>query len=296
MPARRSLRSRNALTSRISPPAPAASTRPRRAASSLGKQVTIARGSSDSPEGGKKAIHLTVKMPSNKLREATSSGRKGALDGLEPAYIVTGPRSNRGKKNYVVESESDEDSEEDVPVEDEIGEPEATDDDADAEENEEDEELEQDEPADDDEGESGAVEEDEDVEMENESPMPPPPILKMTGPRSKPSVTVTPAQNAKLKSVEAKEMGIEEEDEDLSSIESGGDEDAEGEDVEEADEMDQDDEGDIQSTGLGSRASTPDLSKMTKRQKSRLNEVMGSDFLQLPMGEFYNSNALNYST
>lgn len=299
MPARRSLRNRNALTSSPSPSKLAPPTRPRRTTSGQAKQVTIARESSDSPEGGKKAIHLTVKMPSGKLREATSSGRKGAPDGLEPAVIITGPRSNRAKKSYVVESETDEEDEEEevqeeqeegegeeeIPVEDQIGEPEVTDDDIDAEENEDDEEPEQDDPADEAELESGDGDEDEDVEMDDASPMPPPPVLKMTGPSSKPSVTVTPVQSGKLKSVEEKEMEMEDDDGDLSSINSEGEEDAEGEDIGDGDEMDPDDEGDIQSTILGSRASTPDLSKMTKRQKSRLNEVMGNDFLQLPMGE-----------
>lgn len=296
MSTRRSLRTRNNLTSKPSPPAPVVSPRPRRSASGPGKQVTIARESSDSPEGAKKAIHLTVKMPANKLREATSSGRGATRDGLEPADIITGPRSNRGKKSYVVESESDdeeeeeeeeeEEAEEDIPVEDQIGEPEATDDDIDADENDDDEEPEQDAAADEDDAESGSVEEDEDVEMEDESPMPPPPVFKMTGPASKPRVTVTPAKSGKLKGVEEKEMEAEEDDEDLSSINSEGDgeEDAEGEEIEDVDEMDQD-EGDIPSAGVGSRASTPDVSKMTKRQKSRLSEVMGNDFLQLPMGE-----------
>ena len=256
--------------------------------------MTIARDSSDSPEGAKKAIHLTVKMPSNTLREATSSKRKsGAPDGLEPAEIITGPRSNRGRKSYVVESESDDDEEEDEEgsegdgrVEEQIGEAEATDDDdVDGDGNEEEEEEQEgDEVADDDEGESGDVddEDDEDVEMDDGSPMPPPPVIKMTGAASKPTVTVTHAKNAKLKSVEDKEIEMEDEDEDLSSIESGGEEDAEGE---EEDELDQDDEGDLQTPPLGSRASTPDVSKMTKRQKSRLSEVMGNDFLQLPMGK-----------
>jgi len=298
MSTRRSLRTRNNLTYNASPPAPAASTRPRRSTSGPGKQVTIARDSSDSPEGAKKAIHLTVKMPANKLREATSSGRWGAPDGLEPADIITGPRSNRGKKSYVVESESDdeeeeeeeeeaeEEAEEETLVEDQIGEPEATDDDIDADENEEDEEPEQDAAADEEDAESDSGEEDEDAEMEDESPMPPPPVLGRTGIASKPSVTVTPAQSSKLKGVEEKEMEAEEDDEDLSSINSEGEDDAEGEEIGDVDEMDQDEEGDIQSTGVGSRASTPDVSKMTKRQKSRLSEVMGNDFLQLPMGEF----------
>lgn len=293
MPPRRSIRTRNSLTTTSSPPTSAASARPRRTASGVDKQVTIAREDSESPEGAKKAIHLKVKMPSNKLREATSGGRKGAPDGLETADMITGPRAKRStKRSYVVESESDEaedeeeEAEEEVPIEDQIGEPEVTDEDEDAAADEEDEEDEpdQDIAADEDEAESAEADEDEDEEMEDASPMPPPPVVTKKGPPSKPSLKVTPAQTGKLKSVEAKEMEMEEEDEDLSSIESG-EEDAEGEDLDEGDEMDQDDDREIESAGVGSRGSTPDLSKMTKRQKSRLSEVMGNDFLQLPMGE-----------
>ena len=300
MSTRRSLRTRNALTSPTRQSTPTISSRPRRTTSGQHKNVTIARDSSDSPDGGKKAIHLTVKMPSNKLREATSgSVKKGQSvaerERLEPAEIVSGPRGSRAKKSYVVESDSDdddgdedaegdevddeEDGDGDVHIEDQIGEPEQSDDD--------DEDVEVTGLADEDDEEQDEADEnedaegDDDVEMEDESPMPPPPIIKRTGPASKPSVTITPAQSGKLKSVEAKEMAMEDDDEDLSSIGSDGEEDAEGEDV----EMEQDDDdGDIQSLGTGSRGSTPDVSKMTKRQRSRLDQVMGSDdFLQLPM-------------
>lgn len=285
MPARRNLRSRNVLTSSSSQPAPPVSSRPRRAASGLSKEITIARESPESPDSPSKGIHLKVSMPSNKLREATSTGRKAA-GGLSSAAIVSGPRSNRAKKSYVVESESDEqdeeadEPEEDIPIEDQIGEPEATDDDINSHEDgsgEEDVEAEEE----DEEAESDDAAADEDAEMEDESPMPPPPVVKIKGPPSKPSVTVTPAQTGKLKSVEAKEMEMEEEDEELSTMGSDGEEDAEGDDL---DEMDQGMEGDLES-GLGSRASTPDPSKMTKRQLGRQNRIMEGNFLQLPMGK-----------
>lgn len=48
------------------------------------------------------------------------------------------------------------------------------------------------------------------------------------------------------------------------------------------DDADGDGDGDIATPG--SRDSTPDVTKMTKRQRSRLDQVMGNDFLQLPMG------------
>ena len=252
-------------------------------------------------------------MPSSKLREATS-GKKGAQtiserERLEPAEIVSGPRGSRAKKSYIVESESESEEEQDeedededaegdededleeeeeeeeeeevVPIEEQIGEPERSDDDVSPDEgndvDEEEEELEEaaDESADAD------ADGDDDVDMEDESPMPAPtpaPKKVSSAVLSKPSVTVTPAQTAPLKSVEAKEMSMADEDEDdeeLSSIES------DGEDMEQDDAED----GDAQSLGMGSRGSTPDVSKMTKRQRSRLDQVMGSDdFLQLPMG------------
>ena len=311
MPPRRTLRSRTTTTNLISPPSSPArttSSRPRRNASNpSAKEVTIARDPSTSPEG-KKAIHLTVKMPSSKLREATSGSSKkghsiGERERLEPAEIVSGPRGSRAKKSYVVESDSDEEEEDDedaegeeveddeedeeeeavVPIEDQIGEPEQSDDDVSADEGNEvanAEDDEEEEPEEGDESGEADAEGDEDVDMEDESPMPPPPIIKKTGgTASKPSVTITPAQSAHLKSVEAKEMEMEDDDEDLSSIDSEGG--AEAEDV----DMDaEDDDAETQSLGMGSRGSTPDVSKMTKRQRSRLDQVMGSDdFLQLPM-------------
>ena len=257
-------------------------------------------------------------MPSSKLREATS-GKKGGQsiserERLEPAEIVSGPRGSRAKKSYVVESESEseeeqdeeeddedaegdededleeeeEDEEEVLPIEEQIGEPERSDDDVspdegnDVEEEEEEEEEEELEEAGDESADADA-DGDDDVDMEDESPVPAPtPVPKKASGAipSKPSVTVTPAQTAPFKSVEAKEMSMadeEDEDEGLSSIES------DGEDV----EQDDADDGDAQSLGMGSRGSTPDVSKMTKRQRSRLDQVMGSDdFLQLPMGTF----------
>lgn len=247
-------------------------------------------------------------MPSSKLREATSGSSKkgqsiGERERLEPAEIVSGPRGSRAKKSYVVESESEEEEEDDedaegeeveedeedeeeeavVPIEDQIGEPEQSDDDVSADEGNEvanAEDDEEEEPEEGDESGEADAEGDEDVDMEDESPMPPPPIIKKTGgTASKPSVTITPAQTAHLKSVEAKEMEMEDDDEELSSIDSEGE--AEAEDV----DMDaDDDDAETQSLGMGSRGSTPDVSKMTKRQRSRLDQVMGSDdFLQLPM-------------
>ena len=276
--------------------------------------ITVAR--IPSPETNKKSIRLTVKMPSNKLREATSGVVRDSItvnshDRFDPSLIVTGPRGTRAKRAVIIDSGSeddeDEDEEEEAEAEEEDEDAEEEDDDeeaADEEEagSEEDAEGEEDDDADADaDGTSEEIEVDAggDTPMEDAAP-PPPPIIRMRGPASKPTVTVTPATNGKLKSVEAKEMQANnsDDDEELSELESamegdeadGGEDDAEGEEVGDDDQdMDQDDEdidSDADTPAAGSRASTPDVSKMTKRQRSRLDQVMGSDFLQLPMGEF----------
>ena len=298
MPAeRRTLRSRAALTAQPSLSSPKMG-RPRRATSGNQTQaVTVARSESRSPESAKKSIHLTVKMPSSKLREATSGKQKNvsvnSRDSFVGGAIVSGPRGSRAKRSIVVESESEDDEEEDEEVPDDQGmgdddneEEEEEDDDDEAEEDdeEEDEEEEEEEDAEGDSADAD-VDADGDAEMDDGAPLPPPPIIRMTGPAQQPSVIITPAKDDKAKSVESKEMEMEDDDEELSELDSeaeaeDGEEDAEGE----IDEMNQDEDG--RSLGTGSRASTPDISKMTKRQRSRLDQVMaGGDFLQLPMGE-----------
>ena len=316
MPERRSLRSRASLTAKSSPPPRVATmSRPRRTVSgTTNPAITVARTSSQSPDNSKKSIHLTVKMPSSKLREATSVGRKSSAassrGSFEFAVIVRGPRGSRAKRTIVEEcgSEADEKDEKEAEEEDEVEEEEQpsevedeeadadadVDVDADADADPEVDDLE------DAEGESEDADADGDVVMEDPG-SPPPPIIRMTGASSKPTLTVTPAPAGKLKSVEAKHMQVgdreDEEEEDLSELDSdaeandeeGGEEDAEGEDIPEEEGGDEDQEMDDESDGEtpaadGSRGSTPDVTKMTKRQRSRLDQVMGSDFLQLPMG------------
>ncbi|KAL9045030.1 MAG: hypothetical protein Q9214_001873 [Letrouitia sp. 1 TL-2023] len=283
MPEKRSLRTRSSLTNEEgSSTRGVAMTRSRRVTSGSTKPaVTVAR-TSQSPDEAKRSIHLTVKMPSSKLRQATAGPRRGAARAAtDVGEVVTGPRSSRAKRHIVVESESseEEEAEEEDDAGDEEGEEEDEDeandvDEVEEEEEEEDEEDEQDEAEDD-----ADADADGDIDMEDATPQPPPPILKITGPASKPAVSVTPAQVGEVKSVEAREMEMaeEEDDEELSDLGSEGDEDGEGDD----DDLDQDDES--RSVGDGSRDSTPDISKMTKRQRSRLDQVMGGDFLQLPM-------------
>ena len=250
-------------------------------------------------------------MPSSKLREATSGGVKGGTstgnsrNSFVPGEIVSGPRGSRAKRAVVIESGSeDEDEEEEEDVEDEEDEDaEGEDDDDDEAGSEEDAEGEEDEDV---EGTSEEIELDTggDTPMQDPAP-PPPPIMRMRGPASRPSVTVTPAKEGKVKSVEAKETQPgNSDDEELSDLESaegeeaeGGEEDAEGEEVGDEDQdMDQDDESadsDAETPAAGSRGSTPDVSKMTKRQRSRLDQVIGNDFLQLPMGKLLSTTPLS---
>ena len=244
-------------------------------------------------DDSKKSIHLTVKMPASKLREATSgSKRNGAInsrDSFEPGEILTGPRGSRAKRAIVEDSESEDEDEADDDEGDGNG------------YNDEDE----DEDEEDAQGESEDVDAEGDVDMDD---APPPPVIKATSSAgAKPTVTVTPAIKGKLKSVEAKEMEtVDNDDEELSELDSDDDEveeeeamdegdveeDAEGEadDVDEGDEgdeLDEEDSDDDATPGPGSRASTPDITKLTKRQRSRLDEVMNADLLALPSGMLY---------
>lgn len=303
MPERRVLRSRASLTSQMQPAKTAAASmslsRPRRAVSgSTTQSVTVARGTPPPPDDPKKSIRIRFTMPSSKLREVTSGSPVSTTtvgvnsrDNFEGGQIMTGPRGSRAKRPVVEESESEEEDEdegdghEDDQQDEDDDEPEAE-----IEEDEDDEEADND-----DSGDAEAdLDADGDLVMDDQPSIATPPprsAVKTKASPTKPSLTITPAQEGGKS--RAKEMELaDDDDEELSELDSEGDEeegleadaDAEGEEVAEMDEsMDQDDEN--PSVGTGSRASTPDVSKMTKRQRSRLDQVMGGDFLQLPMGK-----------
>lgn len=75
--------------------------------------------------------------------------------------------------------------------------------------------------------------------------------------------------------------GEEEEEEEDDGL---NDEDAEGE-TDDEEMLDSDDEGTgVNSPDFRSRTGTPDMSRLTKRQKSRLDEVYSADLLELPTG------------
>ncbi|KFY64801.1 hypothetical protein V496_03029, partial [Pseudogymnoascus sp. VKM F-4515 (FW-2607)] len=249
-------------------------------------RATLSRDPPSSPSNP--SLRLTVKMPVSKLRAATGgssrtggrSSSAGGRDRFAGGEILESKRARNVKKSYVVESESEEEDEE---MED-LG--------------DEDEDAEADEDDDMDLDEDAEGEEDADGDEDTEMAVLPPPILKISKPmKEKHSITVKPAK----KDVRVVATTDPSDDEELSDLESDveedeetmqvpADEDAEGEDEEieveeedeeeeeeEEDELDSDDEA-----GGGSRGSTPDLSKLTKRQRARLDESGGGHLLALP--------------
>ncbi|KAI9688277.1 MAG: hypothetical protein M1820_010305 [Bogoriella megaspora] len=237
----------------------ASSTRPRRSNSGA-SQTTIERASNESQSEATRSIHLKVKAPPSKLREVTSGATINSRDTFDDTEVITGPRKSRSRKPIVEES-SEEDEDEDA-------------------EGEDDEEEEQDEDA---EGDEDDEEEDADgdVDMEDvyQKPLPIPVAPKATA--SKPKVTIRrPDISSVTKSVEEKEMEDDEDDESLSELgsqegeqvdELGEDEEGlEDEEDAEGDDIDSDDE-----TPMGSRGGTPDLSKLTRRQRAQFEAMDG---------------------
>ncbi|KAL3474976.1 PAPA-1-like conserved region-domain-containing protein [Aspergillus californicus] len=279
MSLRRSLRAR---TGRDDPPPvidsnmSTRSTRQSRSLASV-QSVTVTRTPSESPGGSRRSLHLTVKMPSNKLREVTGgSSRSAASRRSHNVFtdnpIISGPRTSRSSRRLVEVNTSDEEENLDDQEEDEVDDEDAPGDD------EEDPDVDADADADAD------ADGDGDVDMDDAPPQPP-------VSRRHAKAAVTSAPNGKpAKSVEAKEMELEEEEEEeedeLSEPETDGD--GEPDDQDEgvtinADGAEEPDEDDLEDDDLedsdGGTLTAADLSKLTKRQRGSL----GNDFLQLPM-------------
>ncbi|KAL0470957.1 PAPA-1-like conserved region domain-containing protein [Neurospora intermedia] len=251
---------------------------------------------------------LTVKVPSNKLREATSGN---------PSSGIAASRRNRlgAKKSYVVESSEDEDEEMEEEGEDEDEEVEEADEievsnnapvlDDDDEEDEEEEEEE-----DDDEDEDVDVDEDGDVDMDGTPARPTIMVSKVqatTSPnKAKVTAKVPSSSPTTIKAApktnfydddddddELSELESEPEDpelEDMAAAEDNAEEaeeeededmDADGDEIEVAEddaeaeevELDSDEEG-------GSRGGTPDISKMTARQRAKVG-VASHEYMKL---------------
>jgi Ino eighty subunit 2 len=187
-----------------------------------------------------------------------------------------------------VEVDSDEEEEEEEEEPDEM----------DVDENEDEEEEEEDEDAEGEEDDEMDAEGEEDDEMED---APPAPRITVSKPAHD-EIRVQPRKNAApapdVSTVEAKEISMldDDDDEELSELESedeeededeeeGGEEDAEGEEEEESpaqandedEEMDSDDE----SRDSMSRSNTPDLSKLTRRQRALVEETRDEGLMAL---------------
>ena len=223
--------------------------------------VPVSRSLPDLSEDARGSFRLTLKMPSNRLREAGGRGKSDSAAGRRNVNIfsdnpiVSGPRNSRSKRKIVeVDTSEDEDDEVEDPEEDDVDE-----DDMDA---------------------------DGDEDVDDAPPRQPVPRrnAKANANTGKP-----------VKSVEAKDMeAAEEDEEELSGLgsDAAGDDDEQEESgipngneegLEEEDEEEEEDEDDLDSDQgtPASRTSTPDFNKMTKRQRGNL----GNDFLQLPMGK-----------
>ncbi len=311
------------------------SSRPRRSTDAKGVAAQHRAGSS--PSADSQHMHLTVKVSSSKLRQATtgvgrtsSSGRGSAVGAARTARPPQ--RLARGAKKRYVESDSEDEEEDDVDVDDDDDEEE--DDDEDEEEEEEDEEQEEIQVGEEEEDEGvtedvgdedaeGEVVEDEDDEMDVDAEGDeedlgdddadgdvdmdthlPTPSIKISKP-AKSSGGAAKARNAHVVKGSGKAsavLPVDEEDEELSDLDSQvddtvevggqdvGDEDAEGE-LEE-DDVDMDAEGeeievaeeDDDDDSAGSRAGTPDLSKMTRRQRARF-EDQPQEYMKLSDGK-----------
>ncbi|KAI0137153.1 PAPA-1-like conserved region-domain-containing protein [Xylariales sp. AK1849] len=258
--------------------------------------ATITRGPPSSDADSNQHIHVTVKLPASKLRQATSSrsgqsssGRQislSAREGLVGGEIIEGKRNRSQKKSYVLDSSDDDD--EDAEGEDDdmvdIGEEDAegeivVDDTMDLDAEGDDDGL----------GDEDADGDDDDMDLDNTPVAPtikvfkpaPSKSISKTKPPSKPSGKLA-AQSKDSDDDELSELDSEE-DEIQDTVKVGGgeddDEDAEGEEDDEIqaagpagedddDLLDSDDE-------TGSRGETPDLTKLTKRQRARFEDGDG---------------------
>jgi Ino eighty subunit 2 len=246
--------------------------RPRRAAAMASSHAIVERSD---PED-RASLKLTVKSQPSKLRQVTT-GRATRAAGTRAA----------ARRRPIVEVTSSE--EEDEEVEEEEEEEEEEDDEEGDAEGEEDEEMVDAEEEEEDEDAEGEEDEEIDEDEPMDEPPPPPPAPKSRVPgRAAPVAAPRPSKAAPVAPAKSKVPPLPDSDEELSSLDSlededqamgdeddeGGEEDAEGEDElgeedEELDEEDAEGESDLgDSDELGSREGTPDLSKLTRRQRA----------------------------
>ncbi|EMF09971.1 uncharacterized protein SEPMUDRAFT_151052 [Sphaerulina musiva SO2202] len=240
---------------------------PPAAARTIGGRDSGSSGSSSSasvaarPANGKTtSLRLTVKAPPSKLRQATSGSNippnpyadTPSESDTTPAPPRRAARATRNPRTVVDPDSDDLDDDQDAEGEIEGGDG--------------DQELLAQEDSEDD-----AEEEDDDVDMDDH---PPPPVItqKTASGKAKPTVTVTAPSQGALKSVEAKETE-DDDDEELSELESQEEDELGGNGDDEEDELDDDSDEDDDN----SRSATPDLSKLTKRQRGVMVEFEGAE-------------------
>lgn len=266
--------------------------------------------SRDPPSSPGDHLNLNIKVSSNKLRQATV-GRDGVRteqqisvnSGRDSGRGASGRRSRGGRKNYVVESDSDEEEEEELDLGDD-DEEDDDDDDAEGEEDADGEvdemELDADGEADDDPGEEDA---DGDVDMDAENS-----TITVSKPKGGSRARQSAANSGQRAlyeeddddDVELSDPGPSDIEETITYGATGGDEDAEGEEIEVAgEEEEEEEEGDaegeeveLDSDGEPISGEPPDLAKMTRRQRARF-EDQPQDYMKLSDGK--DSKYLDYT-
>lgn len=275
------LRSRANLTAR-SAVQTATTTRPRRGTATQPPPAAVVERSS--PKDARQSLNLTVKASPNKLRKAT--GGATSKTAVSAQNIVSGKRARTSRVVQEVDSDEEEEEEEEEAEAMDIDEDDDEDEDEDAEGEDEDEDEEVD---------AEGEEDDDDV-----SPAPPIVATNNHGVR-KPSIGKP--QDA----VEAKEMVMaddDDDDEELSEPESeeveeedeeeegegegeGEDEDAEGEEDEELIGENEEEEDEEMESEDESRDQTPDLSKLTRRQRAMHVEDSDGGLMALSNGAWH---------
>lgn len=210
-------------------------------------------------------LRITVKAPPSKLRQAIS-GDDPESDYPQASETPEPPaRSARSTRNprTVLDNESDDDLDED-------------DDDEDAEGDEDD--IDNTEMMDAEGSDDDADADGDDLDMDEH---PSSPVIRVAQPNSRPNPSISsniivaaPPNKGNLKSVEAKELEDEDDDDDdeLSDLESGDEE------IPVADEDDEELDSDLE---LGDGDATPDMTKLTRRQRAAFEEETDNSLMAL---------------
>ncbi|TGO87293.1 hypothetical protein BPOR_0236g00160 [Botrytis porri] len=254
------------------------SSRSRRTNPEPASSATVSRVSALPQSNSPESMRLTVKTSSSKLREATRSSpitgpsvMVNSRDQFVGGEILEGKRNRNVKKSYVLETESDEEDEE---MEDAEGE-----DDPDAE------------------GEDDDLDADGDIDMDVQPTSSTIQVPQASAGKSK--ITVKEPPKAPAVTVVQQGIGLSDDDDDeLSELDSDlgeeigkeevmqseNDEDAEGEDeeIEVAAEEDELLDSDDETPANGSRASTPYLNKLIRRQRARFDDAASGYLMALP--------------